>query len=350
METELRVSSFRTEARRWRAVVERLTGADGVFFYGVLTTGVFCRPTCPARRPRRENAVFFDSVEEAKRAGYRPCKRCKPDAPGAEREQLERACALLGAERGAQTREVATELGLSNGYFQRWFKRELGVTPQQYRRRVLAERGREALTGSATVTGAAYRAGYSGSSRFYAGVGRELGMNPAAARAGGAGELVRYAVRRCSLGQVLVAWTERGVCQVSLADTAKDALAELEGRLPKAELELAEGEWAERVIRAVDTGVCADVPLDLRGTAFQERVWQLLRDIPVGETLSYTELAQRAGSGPRAVARACASNALAVVIPCHRVVRQGGELAGYRWGVERKRKLLVREGGRGRDS
>ena len=217
--------AFSSESSRWRAVQERAVQADGVFFYGVLTTGVFCRPSCSSRRPRRENVVFFDTADEAVAAGYRPCKRCRPGAEDETRVLLQRACDLLSSDAGAQTREVAEALGLSNGYFQRWFKRELEVTPQQYRRRVLAERGRDALVKSTSVAGAAYAAGYSASSRFYEGVGRELGMKASAARAGGAGENICFAIRRCSLGQVLIAWTDAGVCQVTLGDSREEVLS-----------------------------------------------------------------------------------------------------------------------------
>jgi AraC family transcriptional regulator of adaptative response/methylated-DNA-[protein]-cysteine methyltransferase len=256
------------------------------------------------------------------------------------------ACRLLSSEEPMKTREVAEAVGLSDSYFQRCFKKHLGITPQQYRRRLLAERGREAIGRAASVTESIYEAGYSTSSRFYDGVGRELGMKPSVARAGGVGEEIHYVIAGCSLGQILIAWTKRGVCEVALADSARDLLSQLETHFPKAVLQPSEEtRWVRAVIDAVEMAAPADIPLDIRGTAFQERVWRELRAIPVGETRSYSEIAEALGApaAARAVARACASNTLAVVVPCHRAIRKDGALSGYRWGVERKRELLRRE-------
>lgn len=338
-----------TDAERWEAVTARAPAPGGGFFYAVRTTAVFCRPGCASRRPRRENVEFFDTGEEAVRAGYRACKRCAPLDPNARdalSDSIREACRLLASEDGAQNRDVAAAIGLSDSYFQRAFKKRFGITPQQYRRRILAERARDCIGGSDSVTQTIYEAGYSSSSRFYEGVGRELGMNPSAAKAGGADERIQYALLNCTLGQALVAWTERGVCEVAFAGTREGLRRQLEKHFPKARLEKAErSAWAEAVISSVEASSPIDVPLDIRGTVFQERVWRELRKIPIGETRSYSELAKSLGepSAARAVARACASNLLAVLIPCHRVIRKDGDLSGYRWGLERKRELLRRE-------
>jgi AraC family transcriptional regulator of adaptative response/methylated-DNA-[protein]-cysteine methyltransferase len=267
-------------------------------------------------------------------------------APTRSTDAMVRACRLLASEDPVQTRELARAVGLSESYFQRCFKKHFGVTPQQYRRRLLAERGRDAIVAARSVTESIYEAGYSSSSRFYAGLGRELGMKPSRARAGAVGELIQYVISDCSLGHVLIAWTVRGVCEVAFTDCIDELVLRLEKHFPKARLEAAEEtDWAKAVIDAVEMTSPADIPLDIRGTAFQERVWRELRAIPAGETRSYSELAEALGepSAARAVARACASNPVAVLVPCHRVIRKDGALSGYRWGVERKRELLRRE-------
>lgn len=261
-------------------------------------------------------------------------------------EAVVEACRLLSSESPMRTRDVARAVGLSDSYFQRAFKKRLGVTPQQYRRRVLAERGREALRRSRSVTDSIYEAGYSTSSRFYDGLGRELGMTPSAARAGGVGERIRYVIADCSLGPILIAWTKRGVCEVAFGASPAELIARMKTHFPKAALEASEQtDWAHAVIDSVEMATPADIPLDIRGTAFQERVWRELRSIPIGETRTYSEVAEALGqpTAARAVARACADNKLAVVVPCHRVVRKDGGLSGYRWGVDRKRELLRRE-------
>ncbi len=337
------------DAERWRVVEGRSTLADGRFFYGVRTTGVFCRPSCASRLPRRENVEFFETTEAARTAGYRACKRCRPESSmpkdGTVKALVE-ACRLLSLAEPMQTRKVAGTVGLSASYFQRSFKRHLGVTPQQYRRRVLAERGRDALGQTRSVTESIYEAGYASSSRFYEGVGQELGMKPSVARAGAPGEIIRYALAECSLGHLLIAWTYRGVCLVALADSSEELALQRKQRFPRASFEEAEqAEWTGAVVRAVEMTTQVDIPIDIRGTAFQERVWRALRDIPAGETRTYSEIANGLGmpSAARAVAGACAANSLAVLVPCHRVVRQDGDLTGYRWGVDRKRELLRRE-------
>jgi len=335
------------ETARWQAVSSRSPVADGEFYYAVRTTGVFCRPTCASRKPRRENVEYFDTAEDAIRAGYRACKRCRPTTEVSERSAtLIEACRLLSGLEPMSNRHVARSVGLSESYFQRSFKKHFGVTPQQYRRRVLAERARRSLGRTRSVTESIYEAGYSTSSRFYEGVGRELGMKPATAKAGAPGETIRYCVAPCSLGRVLIAWTARGVCQVAFADSADEVVDELHRRFPKAALEpSSHSDWARAVVESVEMATPADVPLDVRGTAFQERVWRHLREISAGQTQTYGEVAVALGrpTAARAVARACASNPVAVVIPCHRVVRRDGSVAGYRWGEARKKELLRRE-------
>lgn len=336
-------------AERWRAVTTRASSADGHFFYGVRTTGVYCRPSCAARKPRRENVEFFATHEAARQAGYRACKRCRPDASVDEEKataMLVKACRLLTTDEAAQTRDVARAIGLSNSYFQRSFKKQLGITPQQYRRRVLAERGRDALARTGSVTESVYEAGYASSSRFYDGVAQELGMRPSTASAGAAGQTIHYAVTQCSLGQLMIAWTSQGVCQVGFADEPHDLVAQLAQRFPKARREPSQDtDWTRAVVQAVEMATPVDIPIDIRGTAFQERVWRVLRTIPSGETRSYADVAAALGqpTASRAVAGACAANSVAVLIPCHRIVRADGDLSGYRWGVERKRELLRRE-------
>jgi AraC family transcriptional regulator of adaptative response/methylated-DNA-[protein]-cysteine methyltransferase len=318
---------FTSDEDRWRAVARRDEAADGRFFVGVKTTGIYCRPSCRSRQPLRKNVEFFRDVKEAVKAGYRACKRCRPDEVD-PRQNLDRmlvqACRLLEAgDNGVRSDEVAARLGLNRNYFQRFFKRRTGVTPQEYRRRTLSERAKGELSKSESVTGAVYAAGYSSSSRFYEGAGRELGMSPREARAGANGRTVEYAVRPCSLGRLLVAWTDRGVCDVQFGESDAEVAESL----------------AERPHNR-------RIPIDIQGTAFQQRVWKELQRIPTGETRSYAEIARAIGAptSARAVARACAINRVAVVIPCHRVVRTDGDLSGYRWGRERKATLLRHEG------
>ncbi|MBC8074241.1 MAG: bifunctional DNA-binding transcriptional regulator/O6-methylguanine-DNA methyltransferase Ada [Deltaproteobacteria bacterium] len=343
-------STYATAEHRWRAVVDRDDDADGRFVYAVQTTGVFCRPSCSSRSPLRRNVEFYASPREAERAGYRACLRCHPSGEDPKRQRaatIVAACRRLEADEAPRNDELARELGVSPFYFQRLFKQHTGVTPQAYRRRVLAERARASLPGAATVTAAVYDAGYGSSSRFYDNVGRELGMTPAIAKRAALGETVHYAVRRCSLGRVLVAWTERGVCHIALGDRELALVEALQARFARAELHTHDAlpAWFGALLDAIDTPRALELPLDIRGTAFQQRVWDELRRIPVGETRSYAEVAAALGapSSSRAVARACASNTIAVVIPCHRVVRSDGSLSGYRWGEARKRRLLERE-------
>jgi len=338
---------------RWAALVRRDRAADGVFYYAVRTTGVYCRPSCAARRPRRENVQFHATAAEAERAGFRPCKRCRPTEPGLAVQRaaaVAKACRLIeSAEELPGLDALAGAAGMSRFHFHRVFTALTGVTPKTYAAAHRARRVRDALSRSDTVTDAIYDAGFNSSGRFYANAPDVLGMTPTDFRAGGDGASIRFAVGQCSLGAILVAATDRGVCAILLGDDPDLLLCDLQDRFPKARLTGGDREFdalVARVVGFVETPALGlDLPLDVRGTAFQQRVWQALREVPAGATTTYTRIAERLGApkAVRAVARACASNAIAVAIPCHRVVRHDGALAGYRWGVDRKRALLARE-------
>jgi AraC family transcriptional regulator of adaptative response/methylated-DNA-[protein]-cysteine methyltransferase len=341
------------DGARWSAVLRRDASADGRFFYSVRTTGVYCRPSCSARRARRENVRFHDSWQDAERAGFRACLRCRPkEAALAERHAVSvaKACRLIeAADETPDLGALAAAAGMSRFHFHRVFKQVTGVTPKTYAAARREERMREELARDGSVTDAIYASGFNSSGRFYAASGRALGMTPTRFRSGGAGVAIRFAVGQCSLGAILVAATEKGVCGVFLGDDPDALVRELQDRFPNATLlggERGFERWVARVVGFIESPAQKlDLPLDLRGTAFQRRVWQALQKIPRGSTVSYTELAKRVGApkSVRAVARACATNPIAVAIPCHRVVRRDGSLSGYRWGVERKRALLDRE-------
>jgi len=344
---------YKTDTERWTAIAARDARAEGNFVYSVETTGVYCRPGCPSRLPRRENVRFHVNALAAERAGFRPCKRCKPTKASLNTRNTEivtQACRFIEtADEMPDLDRLAKAAGLSRFHFHRIFKSVTGVTPKAYGDSHRANRVRQDLADSATVTEAIYGAGYSSSSRFYAGSTQRLGMTPGDFRKGGDGLMIRYGSGRCSLGAVLVAATARGLCAISLGGDPDALVAELRVRFPKAALVSGDedfGNWIDTVIRFVEApGIGLDLPLDLQGTAFQIRVWQALREIRPGETVSYSDLAARLGmpKGARAVASACAANKLAVAVPCHRVVGSDGRLAGYRWGVERKSRLLDRE-------
>ena len=348
-------SRFGSDDARWQAIVCRDPAAAGEFLYSVATTGIYCRPGCPARRPRREHVRFHETCEEAERAGFRPCRRCRPDAPSlAERHAVavRTACRLIEtAEETPRLEELAAAAGMSRFHFHRVFKAATGCTPRAYAAARRADRVRDALRGPGTVTDAVHDAGFGSNGRFYADSLGVLGMSPATFRDGGSRETIRFAVGECSLGAILVAATEKGVCTILLGDEPDALVHELEDRFPRAELLGGDPDFEDRMARIVALvdapGRGLELPLDIRGTAFQQRVWQALRDIPAGSTASYGAIAERIGApgAARAVARACASNPLAVAIPCHRVVRRDGTPGGYRWGVERKRALLEREAG-----
>ncbi|WP_249931158.1 bifunctional DNA-binding transcriptional regulator/O6-methylguanine-DNA methyltransferase Ada [Ramlibacter sp. 2FC] len=338
---------------RWAAVLARDAQADGRFVYSVRSTGVYCRPSCPSRHARPENVRFHASCAEAEQAGFRPCLRCRPQEaalPERHAALVARACRLIAAsEQALPLAELARQLDLSPHHLHRLFKQHTGLTPRAWAQAARAQRLREALARGAPVTEALYEAGYGGSSRLYEQADQVLGMTPGRYRAGGAGSEVRFALGQCSLGAILVAGSERGICAIALGDEPEPLLRELQDRFPRATLVGGDAgfeQWVARVVGLVEAPALGlDLPLDLRGTAFQQRVWQALREIPPGQTCSYTELAQRLGAprAVRAVAGACAANPLAVAIPCHRVVRSDGGLSGYRWGVARKAALLARE-------
>lgn len=341
---------------RWAAIVARDTAADGRFVYSVRTTGVYCRPSCAARPARPENVAFHDSAAAAEQAGFRACKRCRPDlaTPSARHAGLvEQLCRRIEADGAkADLRSLARTAGLSVSHLHRTFKAATGLTPAQYAAAHRAGRVRAALAGGGSVTDAIHDAGFGSAGRFYEGADAMLGMTPTQYRAGGRDAVIRFAVGQCSMGAILVAASARGICAILLGDDPEALARDLQDRFPKAQLVGGDAGFEQTVARVVGlveapaTGL--DLPLDVRGTAFQQRVWQALRRIPPGRTVSYAELARRIGApkSVRAVAGACAANPVAVAIPCHRVVRTDGALSGYRWGVERKKALLEREGGR----
>ena len=339
--------------RRYAAVVARDRAFDDTFVYAVATTGIYCRPSCPSRLARRENMSFHDSREAAEAAGFRPCKRCKPDAPPLQAQharKIAEACRLIeAAEDAPKLDALAKHVGLSPYHFHRLFKSIVGVTPKAYALAHRQKRLRHNLTRSPTVTEAIHEAGFNSSGRFYANSDEVLGMTPTDFRKGGKDTAMRFAVGTCSLGAILVAATAKGIAAILLGDDPQALVRDLEDRFPKADLIGGDRDF-ERVVASVvglveAPSTALDLPLDVRGTAFQHRVWQALREIPAGTTATYTDIAARIGApkAVRAVAAACAANKIAVAIPCHRVVRNDGALAGYRWGVERKRTLIARE-------
>ena len=345
--------SYATDAARWEAVRHRDPAADGTFYYSVRTTGVYCRPSCAARLARRENVAFHASPAAAEKAGFRPCKRCRPNEPAlAERQAaaVAKACRLIEqSEEMPSLAALAKAAGMSRFHFHRIFRAVTGVTPKAYADAHRAQRVRDALASSGSVTEAIYGAGFNSSGRFYAASADMLGMTPRDFRAGGAGAAIRFAVGECSLGVILVAATDKGVCAISFGDDPDALVRDLQDRFPKARLiggDAAFEKLVAKVVGFVEAPARSfDLPLDVRGTAFQQRVWQALRKIPAGATATYTDIAKRIGrpKAVRAVAAACAGNPVAVAIPCHRVVRLDGDLAGYRWGVARKRALLAKE-------
>src|ERR1700681_4502869 len=331
---------YATAAQRWAAIVRRAAGADGIFYYAVRTTGVYCRPSCGARRALRKNVRFFDSAAAAERAGFRACKRCHPDGAGLAQQHaglVARACRLIDlAETMPDLAALASEVGMSRVHFHRVFTRHMGMTPKAYITAQRAQRVRDQLQRSGSVTGAIYEAGFGSNGRFYAASAAALGMTPSAYRGGGDGVSIRFAVGECSLGSILVAATDKGICAILLGDDAAGLLRDLEDRFPKAQLIGGEPRFETLVAQVAGpvegTARNLDLPLDLR-------------KIRPGSTVSYSDIARRLGlpGSARAVAGAVAANPLAVAIPCHRVVRRDGSLSGYRWGVTRKRALLERE-------
>lgn len=330
----------------WTAFDARDRSADGRFVVAVRTTGIYCKPSCPARRPKRENIEMLADGAAARAKGYRACLRCRPDEAARDSVAVARAVAVIeAAEEALPLAELAAEVGYAPHHFQRVFTRALGVSPAAYARGLRARRAEAALDREESVTDAIYEAGYSAPSRFYEGAGARMGMTPSVRRAGGDGVAIRWTVAATSLGPLLVAATGKGLCRVAFEEGPE----ELVRRFPRAAIERDEdglGPLAAEVVGMVEQpGRNAALPLDVRGTAFQEAVWAALRAIPPGETRTYAELAAAAGSADavRAAGTACGANQLAVVIPCHRALRTGGGLGGYAYGLERKRALLARE-------
>jgi AraC family transcriptional regulator of adaptative response/methylated-DNA-[protein]-cysteine methyltransferase len=342
-----------TEDQLWQAVARRDPAADGQFVYSVRTTGVYCRPTCPSRLAHRHNVSFHGTCADAQRAGFRPCQRCQPAGErlaGRHAAIVTRACRQIeSAVTFPSLSELAQAAGLSVYHFHRIFKAQTGVTPKAYAKGQQTQRVRQELATSRNVTSAIYGASYQSSSRFYENTRSVLGMAPQTFQAGGQGMRIRFAIGECWLGAILVAASDQGVCAILLGDDPDELAHDLERRFPRAELVGGNARFERLVAQVVgfvaEPSQGLDLPLDIRGTAFQQRVWQVLRDIPAGSTVSYAEIARRVGrpTAFRAVGQAIGANPVAVAIPCHRVVRTDGSLSGYRWGVARKHKLLSRE-------
>ncbi|MBF6031739.1 bifunctional DNA-binding transcriptional regulator/O6-methylguanine-DNA methyltransferase Ada [Pseudomonas sp. P155] len=338
---------------RWAAVLARDPQADGQFVYAVKTTGIYCRPSSLARLPKPQNVEFFDTAQQAESAGYRPSKRASKDQSDVAAQHaatVATACRQIEmAENPPALNELAETAGLSPFHFHRVFKAATGLTPRAYAAAHRSRRVRERLADGNSVTDALYDAGFNSNSRFYESANQLLGMKPGDYRAAGQNNDIHFAVGQCSLGAILVAQSERGVCAILLGDDPHQLVCDLQDQFRNANLIGADSGFEQLIAKVVGfieaPAIGLDLPLDVRGTAFQERVWQALREIPLGSTASYAEIAQRIGAptSMRAVAQACGANRLAVAIPCHRVVRSDGNLSGYRWGVERKRQLLERE-------
>lgn len=339
---------------RWLQVVARDARADGAFVYAVISTGIYCRPSCPSRRAKPQNVRFFNTGPAAEAAGFRPCLRCSPQGHSPQQANvalIAEACRLIeAADEPPKLDSLAARIGLSPGYFHRQFRAITGVTPKQWAQAQRSSRMRLALADpDQSVTAAICEAGFNAGSRFYEGADARLGMTPTAWRRGGKDVEIRFAIGATSLGALLVAQTARGLCALTLGEDPEALVRALQDRFPHARM-IGNDQAFEALVAQVVGFVEApqlglDLPLDLQGTAFQERVWQALRQIPPGQTLSYSALAQRIGmpKSARAVAQACAANPIAVAIPCHRVVRKSGDLSGYRWGVARKAALLAKE-------
>ncbi|WP_020209803.1 bifunctional DNA-binding transcriptional regulator/O6-methylguanine-DNA methyltransferase Ada [Gilvimarinus chinensis] len=337
----------------WRAVCERDQSFDGQFVYGVTTTRIYCRPSCPARRPLIKNIRFFTEGSEARAAGFRPCRRCEPDCVKSTDGALARAVRICGRLKDEESMPTLTQLanaeGISPAYLQRQFRRVVGVSPAEYARQLRADRLRDQLAKGSSITEAIFNAGYGAGSRFYAEAYALLGMTPRQYQAQGETMKIYFALAESSLGQVLVAQTAKGVCAILLGDDPEELLQDLQRRFTRAELIGGDAGFEQTVAQIIGLIESPNkrhkLPLDMQGTAFQRKVWQALGRTVPGQTLTYSELAKAINQpgAARAVASACAANPLAVAVPCHRVVRSDGGLSGYRWGVERKRELLQRE-------
>ncbi len=344
---------YSERADQMSAIAARDQRADGHFVYAVTTTGVYCRPSCPARRAKAENIVVFSNQQSARTAGYRGCRRCSPDQQSPSELQVEtisKLCrSLESAEEWPLLSELAAGAGLSPAHFHRKFKAVTGLTPKQFMAGLRRKRLRAQLGTAPSITDAIYNAGFGSGSRFYERAATDLGMHARQFTRGGVGASIQYVVTECSLGLLLVAGTERGICSMTLGGNRETLIAELKNTFSQADFADGDesfGKWVRQAIALVeDPGFPRELPLDIKGTTFQERVWRILAGIPAGKTVTYSEVATQLGApqSVRAVAQACAANPVAVAIPCHRVIRQDGSLAGYRWGIERKRTLLARE-------
>ncbi len=334
----------------WQAVIDKDANQDGKFFFAVKTTGIYCRPSCPSRAPKRVNVEFFADADAARQSGYRACLRCAPDGVSKRQQQTEailKACRLIeSSSERIHLAQLAEKVGLSPYHFHRMFKDVTGVTPLEYfKSRQIAQIG-ASIRSESSITEAIYEAGFGSSSRFYENADAMLGMRPRTYKAGGRGEVIRVSIRSCALGLVLVAATAVGICTIEFGDNADELGRRVAERFPNSLIVKEDAQfemWLEKILAHIQLPANSlDLPLDIRGTAFQQQVWKALRDIAPGDTLSYGQVAERIGrpTAVRAVATACASNVLALAIPCHRVVRGNGELSGYRWGAERKRALL----------
>lgn len=344
---------YNSDPERWDAIEHRSVKADGEFVFGVTTTGIYCRPSCPARHPKRQNVEFFATPAEAETAGYRPCKRCSPNGASIHERHVaavREACRLIeDSDPTPNLDEVSRAVGLSPSHFHRLFKRTVGITPKEYAVACRDRKLQEHLVTSPGVTHAIYEAGYGSSSRVYEKSYKTLGMRPSQFRAGAAGVKIAFAIAKSALGWLLVAATSKGICLIEFGDSRNELRKRMHDRFPSAEVREDHEELGSAIlsvaafIEAPEQGLA--LPLDIQGTAFQRRVWKALQQIPLGQTATYSEIARQLGrpTASRAVAGACASNKLAVAIPCHRVVRKSGDLGGYRWGLRRKSGLLAAE-------
>ena len=350
--TETSGISSQAATQFWQAALKRDPRADGKFFLAVRSTRIYCRPTCPARRPLRENAVFFRTTQEAEKQGYRPCRRCRPQEQLEAISLVKQAAKLLGGaseEDSIRLGPIAAQLHASTAKLRRVFHRVTGLSPREFAHAARLDKFKKMLREGANISEALYACGYGSPSRVYEKTNSQLGMTPASYRKGGAGMKIGFTVAASSLGKVLVAGTERGISAVYLGDDERSLVSALQKEYPRAEIERSAASnetWLKEILSRVEGHAPSkELPLDVQATAFQRRVWQELQKIPLGATRTYTQVARALGkpNSVRAVARACATNPTSIVVPCHRVIRTDGELAGYRWGLQRKQKLLERE-------
>ncbi|MCP3888040.1 MAG: bifunctional DNA-binding transcriptional regulator/O6-methylguanine-DNA methyltransferase Ada [Desulfobulbaceae bacterium] len=346
-------AQFNTDDAKWNAVCENNSDADGVFYYAVITTGIYCRPACRSKSPKRDNVKYFNTCDDAETAGYRACKRCKPTAitkTGATEQKIIRACRIIEeSESSIKLDDLAAQVSLSPYHFHRLFKKIVGITPKQYSSKHQSRRFQANLMTSPSVTDAIYSSGYTSSGSAYDKKRDQLAMKPKAYRKGADGVTITYGIAHCFLGWVIVAATDRGICAIEFRDNSETLPEQIQARFPNAQFKKADTAFEALIKEVVDfidsPQSTLQVPLDIQGTAFQQQVWEVLKQIKPGETMSYTDVAEQLGkpSAVRAVATACASNKLAVVVPCHRVISKAGKTGGYRWGPERKKKLLQLE-------